>query len=64
MTGTHPSTAHYNAKGKYQHDPLNQLLAEQEKLGNTGPNDLGQLSHITKISGYCEHGQLGGCPKD
>jgi hypothetical protein len=60
----HSSTAHYDARGVYHHDPLNQPLAEQEKLGNLGAHDLGHREHISKISGYCEHLILGGCEKD
>jgi hypothetical protein len=59
-----PSTAHYDRHGVYQHDPLNQPLAEHEKNGNLGAHDLGQREHITRISGYCEHLILGGCEKD
>jgi hypothetical protein len=64
MADTHPSTAHYDQRGQYVHDKLNQPLAEHEKLGNLQPRDLGQLTHMTRIAGYCVHGVLGGCPKD
>jgi hypothetical protein len=63
MADTHPTDAHYE-NGVWIHDPLNMPLAEHEKLGNLGARDLGQLEHITSIQGYCEHGKLGGCPKD
>lgn len=59
-----PSTAHYDGRGQYQHDPENQLLAEQEKQGLTGPQPFANRPHISKISGYCSHGQLGGCALD
>jgi hypothetical protein len=63
MSETHPSTAHY-AKGKYVHDADNQAYAEQERLGNTGPHDIGQLTHPTSISGYCKHLVLGGYARE
>jgi hypothetical protein len=64
MADTHPSTAHYDENGVYVPDPLNQPLAEHEKLGHFSARDLGQLEHISKCQGYCEHGKLGGCEKD
>lgn len=59
-----PSKAHYDSHGKYQHDPENQLFAEQVKNGLDQPQDRGQQEHISKISGYCSHLVLGGCPLD
>jgi hypothetical protein len=50
-----PSTAHYDSKGGYVPDPLNQPSASL----NYAAHDNGQLEHIAK-PGYCEkHKQLG-----
>jgi hypothetical protein len=55
-----PSKAHYDNRGRYVHDPINQPLAEHEKLGNLQPRDLGQLRHVTAVQGYCKaHVKLG-----
>jgi hypothetical protein len=59
-----PSKAFIDARGQYVHDPLNQHYAEQEKQGKLAPQDRGQQEHISKISGYCSHLVLGGCPLD
>jgi len=64
MADTHPSTAHLDSRGNYVHDPLNQHYAEMAKQGKLAPQDRGQQEHITKISGYCIHKVLGGCPLD
>jgi hypothetical protein len=61
---TRPSTAHYDKKGRYVHDPLNQPLAEAAEQGLTAAREMGPAKHPTRISGYCSHGQLGGCDKD
>ena len=56
---TFPSTAHYDSRGNYVHDPLNQLLAEQTKRGLTQPRDIGQKRHGVR-PGYCpQHTRLG-----
>ncbi len=68
MSDTHPSKAFINERGRYIHDPENQHLAEMEKQGKTGAQPFANRQHPTPISGYCEHGKLGGigcaaCPK-
>jgi hypothetical protein len=39
-----PSTAHYENE-RYVHDPLNQPLAEAEKQGKLGAQNVGQYEH-------------------
>lgn len=57
---THPSTAHYDRKGHYVHDPLNQTFAEHEKLGNLGARPVPQAQHPFGAPGYCaKHLRLG-----
>ena len=62
MAETHPSTARleHGTHGAYVPCPKNQPFAYQ----STESHDNGQLTHISKISGYCEHLVLGGCHKD
>jgi len=60
----HASRAYWDARGVYHWDADNQPLAQQEADGLLKPADRGQQEHISRIKGYCEHGQLGGCSKD
>jgi hypothetical protein len=54
-----PSTAHYDQRGKYVHDPLNQPFAEQVKKGLDQPQSIGQKRHGVR-PGYCpQHSKLG-----
>jgi hypothetical protein len=59
-----PSTAYIDKKGKYVPCETNQPLAIQTEQGLTGAREIAPHKHPTQVSGYCEHGQLGGCPKD
>lgn len=55
-----PSTAHYDAKGRYVHDPANQLLAEQQEQGLTGAREIAPHKHVISHAGYCAlHLRLG-----
>jgi len=59
----HPSTAHYRGE-EYIPCKDNQPLAIAEAEGRTGAQPIAEHKHPTSISGYCEHGKLGGCEKD
>lgn len=55
-----PSTAHYDERGRYVHDPVNQPLAEAEALGLTGARPIADHKHGVK-PGYCEAHKALGC---
>ena len=54
------STAYLDSKGHYVPCSTNQEWTARPKADHS----LGQLKHVSKQQGYCEHLVLGGCDKD
>jgi len=58
-----PSTAHYDERGRYIHDKLNQPLAEAEAQGRTGAQPVTPREHGVR-TGYCEKHVRLGCTEE